>query len=123
MKKIAALTMVRNDDFYLRKWVEYYGAQLGREHLYIFFDGTDQVIPSFCEGTHAEALPRIGSDIVSNDKGRVAAMSAKAAELFSAGYDLVIGTDADEFIVVDPARGLSLAEYLSQQKIGEFIID
>ena len=34
------------------------------------------------------------------------------------GYDLVIGVDADEFIVVDPARGLSLAEYLSQQKIG-----
>lgn len=31
MKRIAALTMVRNDDFYLRKWVEYYGAQLGRE--------------------------------------------------------------------------------------------
>ena len=110
--------MVRNDEFYLRKWVEYYGAQLGRENLYVFFDGTDQVIPSFCEGTHAEALPRIGSDIVSNDKGRVAAMSAKAAELFAGGYDLVIGTDADDFIVVDPARGLSLAEYLSQQKIG-----
>ena len=33
MKKIAALTMVRNDDFYLRKWVEYYGAQLGKENL------------------------------------------------------------------------------------------
>ena len=44
MKKIAALTMVRNDDFYLRKWVEYYGAQLGRENLYIWFDGTDQTI-------------------------------------------------------------------------------
>ena len=117
MKKIAALTMVRNDDFYLRKWVEYYGAQLGREHLYIFFDGTDQVIPSFCEGTHAEALPRIGSDIVSNDKGRVAVMSAKAAELFAAGYDLVIGTDADEFIVVDPKRGKTLVEYLSEANI------
>ena len=118
MKKIAALTMVRNDDFYLRKWVEYYGAQLGREHLYIFFDGSDQRIPAFCEGTHAEALPRIGSDIVSNDKGRVAVMSAKAAELFAAGYDLVIGTDADEFLVADPRTGLSLSEYLSRQKIG-----
>ena len=118
MKKIAALTMVRNDDFYLRKWVEYYGAQLGREHLYIFFDGTDQRIPTFCDGTHAEALPRIGSDIVSNDKGRVAVMSAKAAELFAAGYDLVIGTDADEFLVADPRTGLSLSEYLSRQKIG-----
>ena len=118
MKKIAALTMVRNDEFYLRKWVEYYGAQLGREHLYIFFDGTDQQIPAFCDGTHAVAVPKIGTDVVSNDKGRVAVMSAKAAELFDAGYDLVIGTDADEFVVVDPKLGLTLPEYLSRQKIG-----
>ena len=118
MKKIAALTMVRNDDFFLRKWVEYYGAQLGKEHLYVFFDGTDQVIPSFCDGTHAVAIPKVGTDVVSNDKGRVAVMSAKAAELFQNGYDLVIGTDADEFVVVDPERGLSLPEYLSQCEIG-----
>ena len=61
MKKIAALTMVRNDDFYLRKWVEYYGAQLGRENLYIWFDGTDQVIAPFCEGTHAQLHEKIGT--------------------------------------------------------------
>ena len=41
MKRIAALTMVRNDDFYLEKWVDYYGRQLGKENLYIFFDGLD----------------------------------------------------------------------------------
>lgn len=28
-KHIAALTMVRNDDFFLRKWGEYYGRELG----------------------------------------------------------------------------------------------
>ena len=114
MKKIAAITMVRNDDFYLRKWVEYYGRELGRENLYIFFDGEDQAIPAFCEGTHAEKLAKIGTDVVSNDKGRVAVMSRKAAELFAAGYQLVIGTDADEYIVADPKLGLSLAAYLSR---------
>ena len=31
MKRICALTMVRNDDFYLKKWVEYYGSELGVE--------------------------------------------------------------------------------------------
>ena len=36
MKRIAALTMVRNDDFFLRKWVEYYGSELGKENLYIY---------------------------------------------------------------------------------------
>ena len=114
MKKIAAVTMVRNDDFYLRKWVEYYGRELERENLYIFFDGEDQDIPAFCEGTHTEKLAKIGTDVVSNDKGRVAVMSRKAAELFAAGYQLVIGTDADEYIVADPKLGLSLAAYLSR---------
>ena len=41
-KRVAALTMVRNDDFYLRKWTAYYGRELGEEHLYIYLDGKDQ---------------------------------------------------------------------------------
>ena len=118
MKKIAALTMVRNDDFYLRKWVEYYGAQLGREHLYIFFDGLDQQIAPFCAGTHAVLHEKIGSQVVSAEKGRLKFLSEQAARLLAEGYDLVIGVDADEFIVVDPKLGLGLAEYLSSQRIG-----
>lgn len=118
MTRIAALTMVRNDDFYLRKWVEYYGRELGgKENLYIYFDGLDQEIAPFCEGTHAEKVPKIGTNVVSNDKGRVEFLSAKAAELLKSGYDLVIGTDADEFLVVDPALGKSLPEYLGGLQI------
>ena len=117
MKRIAAITMVRNDDFFLRKWVDYYSARLGRENLYVYFDGLDQEIPDYCAGTCSEKLPKIGTDVVSNDKGRVAVMSARAAELMAAGYDLVIGTDCDEFLVPDPALGLTLAEYLSAQDI------
>jgi hypothetical protein len=110
--------MVRNDDFYLRKWVEYYGAQLGRENLYIFFDGTDQVIAPFCEGTHAELHEKIGTQVVSAEKGRLKFLSDQAAALLGRGYDLVIGVDADEFVVVDPRLGLTLPEYLSRQRIG-----
>lgn len=118
MKRIAAITMVRNDDFYLEKWVEYYGAQLGRENLYIFFDGKDQVIAPFCEGTHASLEDKIGTQVVEAEKGRLKFLSAKAAELMSQGYDIVIGVDADEIIVVDPKRGESLVEYLSKARIG-----
>ena len=116
-KRIAALTMVRNDDFYLEKWVKYYGEQLGKENLYIFFDGTDQKIAPFCEGTNAFLHEKIGNQVVQAEKGRLAFLSEQAAKLLSEGYDLVIGVDADEFIVVDPKLGLSLAEYLSAQKI------
>lgn len=118
MKRIAALTMVRNDDFYLRKWVEYYGRELGKENLWIYFDGTDQTIAPFCEGTNAFLHEKIGNQVVAAEKGRLRFLSERAASLLEQGYDLVIGVDADEFIVVDPKRELSLREYLSAQKIG-----
>ena len=121
MKRIAALTMARNDDFYLRKWVEYYGTQLGRENLYIFLDGLDQVVGDFCAGTHAQAVEKIGSQVIEAEKGRLRFLSGKAAELLSGGYDLVIGVDADEFIVVDPKLGMSLPEYLSSLKVKDSV--
>ena len=52
--RIAALTMVRNDDFFLERWIGYYGKVLGRENLYVFFDGKDQTVPEFCAGVNAE---------------------------------------------------------------------
>ena len=36
MKNICAITMVRNDDFFLRKWISYYGKELGEENLYVY---------------------------------------------------------------------------------------
>ena len=60
MKKIAAITMVRNDDFYLRKWVEYYGRELGKENLYIYFDGVDQEITRSAREPRPSRFPRLG---------------------------------------------------------------
>lgn len=117
MKKICAITMVRNDEFYLRKWVEYYGAQLGRENLRIYFDGEDQVVPDFCEGVMTMLRPREAGNVAQSDKGRIDFLSSCAASLFRQGYDLVIGTDVDEFLIVDPSLNLTLAAYLSRRHI------
>lgn len=116
MKRICALTMVRNDDFYLKKWTAYYGRELGEENLYIFLDGKDQPIPDWCPKAHITAYDKIKGQVVEAEKGRLALLSKKAAELLES-YDLVIGTDADEFLIVDPALGISLAEYLSSKDI------
>lgn len=116
IKRIAALTMARNDDFYLSKWVEYYGAQLGKDNLYVFLDGKDQKAGAFCEGTNVEAVEKIGGNVVASDKARIRFLSDAAARLFK-DYDIVIGTDADEYLVVDPALGMSLAEFLSNADI------
>lgn len=106
--------MLRSDEFFLRRWVEYYGREIGRENLYIFFDGLDQTVPAFCEGTNTEKVPRIGGKVLKADKGRIDFLNTKAGELFSKGYDILIGTDADEFLIVDPEVGKSLPEYLEE---------
>lgn len=116
MKKICALTMVRNDDFYLRKWIAYYGEQLGRENLYVYLDGKDQKIPSWCDGVSVVAVDKIPGQVVEAEKGRLDFLSKAAADLLER-YDLVIGTDADEFLIVDPALEMSLVEYLSKSDI------
>lgn len=117
MKRIAAITMVRNDQFFLHKWVEYYGKELGRENLFVYFDGKDQIIPDFCNGINTHVVDKIGQTVVSSDKGRIKFISEKASALFSSGYDIVIGGDADEYLVVDPRTGKSLPEFLSDTKI------
>ena len=116
MKKICALTMVRNDEFYLRKWVAYYGAELGVENLYVYLDGKDQEIPDWCPGVNVEAVDKIPGQVVEAEKGRLDFLSARAADLLKV-YNLVIGVDADEFLIVDPKLGLSLSEYLDKADI------
>lgn len=113
--------MVRNDNFYLEKWVEYYGRELGRENLYIFFDGTDQEVAPFCEGTHVELREKVVCQLIAADKDRIAFLSQKAAGLLSEGYDMIIGVDVDEFLIVDPKRGRTLREYLEETRIGTSI--
>lgn len=108
---IKAITMVRNDRF-LRKWVEYYGSQLGRDNLYVFFDGEDQEVPEFCSGVHTQKVPKMQGDVVSTERQRSRFISARAAELFEQGAEMVIATDADEFLVVDPDLRMSLPEFL-----------
>ena len=117
LKHIAVLTMVRNDDFFLRKWVEYYGRELGKENLYIYYDGEDQAVADICQGTNVSVHAKIGNQVVAAEKARLRFLSEQAAGLFAKGYDLVIGVDADEYIVVDPKLCMGLREFLSNQKI------
>ena len=113
LKRIAALTMVRNDDMFLRKWVDYYGERLGRENLYVYFDGEDQQVPEFCRGVNTRVIPRQQGNVVATDRARAAFISGEAARLFGEGYDMALGMDVDEFLVVDPERGIGLREFLS----------
>ena len=117
MKKICVITMARNDEFFLNRWVAYYGKILGEENLYIYLDGIDQKAPSGAGKANVKIVEKQGVNVVDAEKRRLDFLSDRAAELFRVGYELVIGCDADEFLVVDPNLRLSLPEYLSQIKI------
>ncbi len=117
MKKIAVITMARNDNFFLEKWIAYYGVQIGYENLYIYLDGKDQDPPKDISGKvniiFCDKLPGLVAEM---EKARLSFLSDKAAEHLKT-YDVVIGCDADEFLVVDPNLNKTLLQYLSEIKI------
>lgn len=115
-KKICAITMARDDEFFLSRWIAYYGKQFGTENLYILLDGTDQKIPENAGNTHITKLPHEQLSRAAGDKYRIKKLSELAHELLEK-YDIVIGCDSDEFLIVDPKTKKTLAEYLSNKKI------
>ncbi len=112
MKKVCAITMARNDDFFLTRWIAYYGKELGEENLYIYLDGEDQPVPKNAGKSNVIHEVRVAEHVVAAEKRRLGFLSDVAAELLKR-YDMVIGVDADEFLVVDPSLGKSLVHYLS----------
>ena len=115
-KRIAAITMARDDDFFLSRWIAYYGKNLGTENLYILLDGTDQHIPENAGKAHIKKLEHIQMSRAAGDKYRINKISNLAHELLKK-YDIVIGCDSDEFLIVDPKTNKTLSEYLSNKKI------
>lgn len=116
MKRIAAITMARDDEFFLSRWIAYYGKNLGTENLYILLDGIDQNAPENSGKAHIIKLPHIPMSRSAGDKYRIKKISAMAHELLKK-YDIVIGCDSDEFLIVDPKTKQSLNQYLSNKKI------
>jgi len=116
MKRVAAITMARNDNFFLERWIAYYGSQIGFENLYVLLDGLDQDAPKCSDTVHVLKLERKAEEMTRADRTRIAIINKKAEALLELGYDLVIGCDADEFLVVDPIVGKGLKEYLSTIK-------
>lgn len=115
-KKIAAITMARNDEFFMQRWIKYYGTELGTENLYIYLDGEDQKIPKNAGKSHITKFPHTDMSRAAGDKYRINKLSNLAQELLKT-YDIVIGCDCDEFLIVDPNIRKSLAEYLSELNI------
>ena len=106
------IATVRDGGIFLDKWIAHYGAAFGEENLYVTLDGEDQVPP---EGTAVNytTVPHVPRPMIPGEKRRAAFLTNIAKGLYDRSYDVVISTDIDEYIIVDPQVGMSLAEYLS----------
>jgi hypothetical protein len=107
-----AMTMAYKDYYFLQRWVDYYGRQFGRQHLYILSHGGDPEHDRICEGANVIRVPRDPS-LWRLDRRRWAFMGK-----FSAGmlryYNWFLVNDVDEVVIVDPAEAPDLVTYLSR---------
>lgn len=112
-KKTAVISMVRNDEFFISKWINHYGTQFGNENLFLILDGFDQPLPEAHKEINVIKLPHRSFGRARGDRNRSRIVSFLARALFCR-YDIIIAHDIDEYLVVDPLRNQSLAEYLQR---------
>ncbi|SEF89910.1 Glycosyl transferase family 2 [Thalassococcus halodurans] len=109
----AALTMVRDDAFYLKIWLRYYGEMLGRENCYIINHGRGEEVADLAAGCNVIGIP--GDPNPRFEQNRWRLLSNTLAGLLGY-YRHVIVSDVDEIVVVDPANGGNLLQWLEKRR-------
>ena len=112
---VAAVTMVKEDPFFLRTWVKYYGDLLGRENLYIINHGRGDTVAREAQGCNLIGIPE--GDTKNFDQARWKLLNGVLVGL-NAYYSHVIIGDVDELVVVDPKLGINLLQWLQTNKTG-----
>lgn len=111
--RIAAVTHVRNDDFFLDLWLRHYGAMIGRENCFVILDGDDWTPGIDLQGANIIVLPRPNANMnrVRIDRRMQRQQIELLARLFEErGYDYVLKGDCDEYVIPDPALGITIHE-------------
>lgn len=112
---IKVVTNVRTDSFFLSLWVHYYGALFGRENLHIMLDGDDWAPDCDLTGVQLHTVTDVPRERHLRLGFTSRWQSRHAASLLRRGADVVLRTDIDEFVAVDPRAGTDLPSLLAAQ--------
>ena len=108
--KNAAVTFVYNETFSLPLWIRYFGAQFGRENLFVVDLGTNDGSTNDLGIVNKIAMPRDDLD----EYTRTNFINCLQQGLLNY-YDTVVYSDADELVVPDPELYPNLRVYLEQR--------
>lgn len=108
-----ALTMVRDDYFFLERWVDYYGGQFGRSALYIVNHGGNPRVAEIAQGCNVITIPDVFNEKFDMMRWRMLSNFANGLRSY---YNFVVVGDVDEFVVPDPKLGVDLVGFLERRR-------
>ncbi len=110
--KVAALTMVHRDHWFLGRWVSHYGKAFSEENLYIVSHGDETPIRRITSNCNVIGIAKeTAGDF---DVLRWNLLNDILSILLK-NYDCVIVGDVDEYIVPNPKYGTDLVEQLKSR--------
>jgi len=107
--KVAALTMVYRDHWFLKRWISHYGGALSEENLFIVSHGDEKPIRKIARNSNVIGIVRETAgdfDVLRWN------LLNDILKVLLKQYDCVIIGDVDELIVPDPRFGHSLVDAL-----------
>lgn len=104
-----ALTMVRDDLFFLKHWLRHYGGTFGRENCYIVNHGRGEAVARLAEGCEIIGIP---GEMGANFDAKRWRLLNNIAHGLRGYYTHVVVGDVDELVVTDPAQGDDLLGFL-----------
>ncbi|MEM9967814.1 MAG: hypothetical protein AAF755_06920 [Pseudomonadota bacterium] len=116
-KKIAAVTHVRHDEYFLDHWIRHYAQRIGGENCFVLLDGSDWVPTPAIDLVNSRVIerPRKNMNRVRIDRRMVRFQLDLIDELFfEKGYEFVIRGDCDEYVIHDPLKVQDFSEIFDE---------
>lgn len=108
----AILTMVYQDEYFLKLWVDYYARYTERKNLFVISHGPQDYVQDIARGcTIIEVNRREHYPGMDSDRWNFV---TKFASGLTHMYDNVIYNDVDEVVVLDPEAGDDVIDYIER---------
>lgn len=118
MQTVAAVTMVRDDAFFLKAWLRHYGEMFGRENCYVINHGRGAEVAELAAGCNIIGIP--GDPHKNFDIKRWGLLNNLVGGLRRYYRHVIVG-DVDELVVRDPEAGGTLLEFLESAPEGRVL--